>query len=74
MRLETYPTCKANRKTRKPLRTSLELAAEHNLSMAQLRGYLAGSDAPKPEMVNRRGGCYYEPIAFRKWIAKKLPH
>jgi hypothetical protein len=74
MRLETYPTWKANRKTRKPLRTALELAAEHNLSMAQLRGYLAGSDAPKPEMTNRNGGCYYEPIAFRKWIAKKLPN
>jgi hypothetical protein len=42
--------------------------------MAQLRGYLAGSDAPKPEMVNRRGGCYYEPVAFRKWIEKKLPN
>lgn len=69
MKLESYTSWKAGRKTRKPLRSALELAKELGVTMAQLRGYLAAEGAPKPEMVQKRTGCYYDPEAFKRWFA-----
>lgn len=69
MRLESYPSWKEARKTRKPLRSAVELAKELKLSMAQLRGYLAADGAPKPE-ISFHGKSYYEPIAFIRWFRR----